>query len=156
MVISEDSWHSNLLPSVWQWSCHYLVLRLRSGATVDQIPFSHTLGSIAAHRGYDDDAMVRQCDGYDTITMVRWRWTHAFLHHRYHVIAPSRYRLFCTCAIGRIWQQDNIAVFSCNDLSITNQVFCMLVLNALYFKLHISHHRSVDPNTKLRGPVRIP
>ena len=24
MVISEDPWHSHQLPSVWQWSCHYL------------------------------------------------------------------------------------------------------------------------------------
>ena len=24
MVISEDPWHSHLLPSVWQCSCHYL------------------------------------------------------------------------------------------------------------------------------------
>ena len=24
MVISEDPWHSHLMPSVWQWSCHYL------------------------------------------------------------------------------------------------------------------------------------
>ena len=30
MVISEDPWHSCLLPSVWQWSCHYLFLQLRS------------------------------------------------------------------------------------------------------------------------------
>ena len=30
MVISEDPWHSHLLPSVWQWSCHYLFLQLRS------------------------------------------------------------------------------------------------------------------------------
>ena len=30
MVISEDQWHSHLLPNVWQWSCHYLFLRLRS------------------------------------------------------------------------------------------------------------------------------
>ena len=22
IVISEDLWHSHLLPSVWQWSCH--------------------------------------------------------------------------------------------------------------------------------------
>ena len=29
-VISEDPWHSHLLPSVWQWSCYYLFLRLRS------------------------------------------------------------------------------------------------------------------------------
>ena len=30
MVISEDPWYSHLLPCVWQWSCHYLFLRLRS------------------------------------------------------------------------------------------------------------------------------
>ena len=24
MVISEDPWHSHLMPSVWQWSCHNL------------------------------------------------------------------------------------------------------------------------------------
>ena len=29
-VVSEDPWHSYLLPSVWQWSCHCLYLRLRS------------------------------------------------------------------------------------------------------------------------------
>ena len=29
MVISDDPWHSHLLPSVWQWSCHYLFLRLK-------------------------------------------------------------------------------------------------------------------------------
>ena len=33
MVISGDSWHSHLLPSVWGWSCHYLFLWLRSVAT---------------------------------------------------------------------------------------------------------------------------
>ena len=32
MVISEDPWHSHLLPSVWQRSYHYLFLRLRSVA----------------------------------------------------------------------------------------------------------------------------
>ena len=37
MVISEDPWHSHLLPSVCQWSCHYLFLRLRSVATGDRI-----------------------------------------------------------------------------------------------------------------------
>ena len=25
MAISEDPWHSHLLQSVWQWSCHYLL-----------------------------------------------------------------------------------------------------------------------------------
>ena len=32
MVISEDPWNSHLLPSIWQWSCHYLFLRLGSVA----------------------------------------------------------------------------------------------------------------------------
>ena len=44
MVISEDPWHSHLLPSVWQWSCHYLCLRLRSVATGDRTPISCTRG----------------------------------------------------------------------------------------------------------------
>ena len=39
-VFSEDPWRSNLLPSVWQWSCHYLFLRLRSIANGDQTPIS--------------------------------------------------------------------------------------------------------------------
>ena len=38
MVISEDPWHSDLMPSVWQWSCHYLFLRHRSVATGIRIP----------------------------------------------------------------------------------------------------------------------
>ena len=38
MVISQDTWHSHLLLSVWQWSCHYLFLRLRSVATGDRTP----------------------------------------------------------------------------------------------------------------------
>ena len=33
MVISEDPWHLRLLPSVWQWSCQYLFLPLRSVAS---------------------------------------------------------------------------------------------------------------------------
>ena len=28
MVISEEPWHLHLLPSVWQWSCHYIFLQL--------------------------------------------------------------------------------------------------------------------------------
>ena len=38
MVISEDPWHSYLWLSVWQWSCHYLFLRLRSVAAGIQTP----------------------------------------------------------------------------------------------------------------------
>ena len=40
VVISEDPWHSHLLSSVWQWSCHYLFLRLRSVATGDRTSIS--------------------------------------------------------------------------------------------------------------------
>ena len=35
IVISDDPWHSRLLPSVWQWSCHYLLKRLRCVPTGD-------------------------------------------------------------------------------------------------------------------------
>ena len=24
MVISDNPWHSHLMPSIWQWSCHYM------------------------------------------------------------------------------------------------------------------------------------
>ena len=44
MVISEDPWHSHLLLSFWQWSCHYLFLRLRSVATGDRTLMSRTRG----------------------------------------------------------------------------------------------------------------
>ena len=37
MVIFEGPWHSHLLPSVWQWSCHYLFLRLGSVAAGNRI-----------------------------------------------------------------------------------------------------------------------
>ena len=42
MVISEDPWHSHLLPNVWQWSCLYLFLRLMFVATGDRTPISNT------------------------------------------------------------------------------------------------------------------
>ena len=38
MVISEDPWHSHLLPSVRQWIYQYLFLRLGSVATGDRTP----------------------------------------------------------------------------------------------------------------------
>ena len=38
MVISEDPWHSHLSASVWQCSCHYLFLRLRSVAAGIRTP----------------------------------------------------------------------------------------------------------------------
>ena len=44
MVISEDPWHSHMLPSVWQWSWHKLFLWLRSVATGDLTPISRIRG----------------------------------------------------------------------------------------------------------------
>ena len=41
LVISEDPWHSHLLPSVWLWSCHYLFKRLR--AFMSQLGFEHPI-----------------------------------------------------------------------------------------------------------------
>ena len=38
MVIYEDQWHSHQLPSVWQWSYHFLFLRLRSFAAGIRTP----------------------------------------------------------------------------------------------------------------------
>ena len=38
MIISEDSWHSHQLPSVWQWGCHYLFLRVESVAAGIRTP----------------------------------------------------------------------------------------------------------------------
>ena len=74
---------------------------------------------------WSDDAMMqwwwrdgttvrwRCCD--DTMSMVRCYDVDeemlyriiviASSHHRYRVIAPSRYRLFCTCAVWRKWRQ---------------------------------------------------
>ena len=51
MVISEDPWHSYLLPSVWHWRCHYLFLRLRPVATGDRTPISRVRGGTLRHRG---------------------------------------------------------------------------------------------------------
>ena len=38
MVIPEDPWNINILPSVWQWSCHYLFLRHRFVAVCIRTP----------------------------------------------------------------------------------------------------------------------
>ena len=45
MVISEDLWHSYIMPIVWQWSCHYLFLRIRSVATWIRTPNPSACGA---------------------------------------------------------------------------------------------------------------
>ena len=56
MAISKDPWHSHLLPSVWQWNCHYLFLRLRSvaaGNLTQNLPLARrTLQPIARPQRY--------------------------------------------------------------------------------------------------------
>ena len=85
--------------------------------------------SLSHHRDYAIDAMM---------AMTCWRWCDydeamidCTINIPYRIIAPSRYRLFCTCAVWRKWRQDYIVVFSCYDLSIANHISCMLVLNAM-------------------------
>ena len=73
MVIPEDPWYSHLLPSVWQWSCHYLFLRLRFTATGDRTPISRIRGE----RLTSTPPRRR-----------RQRWIDALSHHRYRVFAP--------------------------------------------------------------------
>ena len=43
MVISEDPWHSHLLPSVQQWSCHYLFYDIGLSRLGFEHPTSQTL-----------------------------------------------------------------------------------------------------------------
>ena len=51
VVISEDSWHSQLLSSDWQWNCHYLglsrpVIEPRSPACeANALPIRHRTGA---------------------------------------------------------------------------------------------------------------
>ena len=44
MVISEEPWHSYLLPSVKQWGCHYLFLQLSVAAGI-QTPILPLVGT---------------------------------------------------------------------------------------------------------------
>ena len=45
--IFEVPWHTHLLPRVWQWSCHYLLLRLVSVAIGDRTPISSMRGELS-------------------------------------------------------------------------------------------------------------
>ena len=44
IFISEDPWHSHLLPSVWQWSRHHPSLRLQIVPPSDRTPISRMRG----------------------------------------------------------------------------------------------------------------
>ena len=85
MVIFEDAWHSHLLPSVCQWSSHYLFLRLRSVATGDRTPISRMPG------------------GRSTPTPPR-RSKALYIHVKVIYLYPVwhnwfRYNIYCICDI---------------------------------------------------------
>ena len=58
MVISEDPWHSNLMRSVWQWSCHYLFNDL----SLSRLGFEHQL-----------EPSAYGANVYPTAPPLRWR-----------------------------------------------------------------------------------
>ena len=66
MVISEDPWHSHLLPSVWQWSCRYRFLRLSSVAAVIR---THNL-TLAGQRFNP----LRHCRRPKDVLWQSWNW----------------------------------------------------------------------------------
>ena len=37
-MISEDPWHSHILPCIWQWSCHYIFQGLMSATAENRTP----------------------------------------------------------------------------------------------------------------------
>ena len=67
-IISEDAWHSHLLPSVWQCSYHYLFLRVRSVAIGDRTPIFRMRGqrstSTPPRRFSVMRKLCRQNEGY--------------------------------------------------------------------------------------------
>ena len=83
------------------------------------VPSHHRVwvdGAMTMARWFDDDdAMVWQCDGDGAMTRLRWcdrimtmkrcSIAPSASHHRYRVIAPSRYRLFCVVSKKKKWPQ---------------------------------------------------
>ena len=58
MVISEDPWHSLLLLSVSQWSCHYPFLRLTQPSACEANAIAHC--AIAAVSQWDESYFVHK------------------------------------------------------------------------------------------------
>ena len=74
MVISEDTWHSHLLPSVWQWSCHYPFLRLRSVASRIRNPIFRMLcvsSNQLHHRGCNWSIWIINIDWYNIMFFIK-------------------------------------------------------------------------------------
>ena len=70
MVISEDPWHSHLMPTVWRWSCHYLFLRLRSVASSLAKGFAH--GPLSLQHFKCQIEVKREGTVSETIGQRRW------------------------------------------------------------------------------------
>ena len=117
MVISEDPWHSHLLPSVWQWGCHYLfffdlglsrlgfehpIFRLRGERSEDYITMKYTklkfhlriqqstlLGKIIISKVSRDKIMC-------WIRLIDYFVFYAYLQYSSHVAAVvySKYKIW--------------------------------------------------------------
>ena len=91
MVNSEDPWHSHLLPSIKQWSCHYLFLQLMSVAAQPSAwrsnalthityaavwtPFRLPLYIYSTSNGNTDNTLVRIVNIYRALCMdCTWIW----------------------------------------------------------------------------------
>ena len=64
MVISEDPWHSHLLPSVWQWSCNYHYLGL------SRLEFEHPTFRLRGQRFNP----LRQRGGLMSKLFQKYKW----------------------------------------------------------------------------------
>ena len=76
MVITEDPWHLNLLPSVLQSSCHYLFLRLRSVAARIRTPNVSLAGRMISSSVPPLRLPALQTGSvmYGVKILARWNW----------------------------------------------------------------------------------
>ena len=87
MVISEDPWHSHLLPSVWQWSCHYLLLRLRSvrPGIEPRSPACEANALPLYHRG-GCSPLITIDSRFQTLVLQGNIFQKVILYHRYSIL----------------------------------------------------------------------
>ena len=127
MIISEEQWHSHLLPSVWQWSCHYLFLQLRSVAAGILTPNLPRTGQKYAI-----------CD-IESIFKIKGnclKTVEVILHWLTFTAHPLPYSLskFCIqlCHQGREILFCKVQLYFQNSLSSAHLLFCTCWLVGLY------------------------
>ena len=76
IVISEDPWHSHLLPSVWQWGCHYLFYWLNSVAAGILTPNIPLVGRTPLQTAPPPWLPLHYCSNYKYKKSI---WTTPFL-----------------------------------------------------------------------------